>query len=99
MPAALREFRYISSDMLESHSYNNEGNVLRFINNDTTGTEKVMVPFVNLYYYPISARYLSNIQIRITTILVTKTCLSPVKLLACYTFEDATIILFPSVDL
>ena len=66
MPAALREFLYISSDMLESHSYNNGSNVLRVINNDTTGTEKVMVPFANLYYYPISARYLSNIQIGIT---------------------------------
>ena len=66
MPAALREFLYIYSDMLDSHSYNNQSNVLRVINNDTTGSEKVMVPFVNLYYYPISARYLSNIQIRIT---------------------------------
>jgi hypothetical protein len=66
MPAALREFLYIYSDMLDTHSYSNESNVLRVINNDTTGTEKVMIPFANLYYYPISARYLSNIQIRIT---------------------------------
>jgi len=66
MPAALREFLYIYSDMLDTHSYSNESNVIRVINNDTTGTEKVMIPFANLYYYPISARYLSNIQIRIT---------------------------------
>lgn len=66
MPTSTREFLYIHSDMLDSHSYNNETNVLRVINNDRAVNEKVMVSFQNLYYYPISARYLSNIQIRIT---------------------------------
>ena len=66
MPTATREFLYVHTDMLDSHSYNSETDVLRVINNDREVNEKVMVSFSNLYYYPISARYLSNIQIRIT---------------------------------
>ena len=66
MPTATREFLYVHTDMLDSHSYNSETNVLRVINNDRAVNEKVMISFPNLYYYPISARYLSNIQIRIT---------------------------------
>src|SRR3981189_1797474 len=66
MPTATREFLYLHTDMLDSHSYNSETDVLRVINNDRAVNEKVMVSFSNLYYYPISARYLSNIQIRIT---------------------------------
>lgn len=66
MPAASREFLYVHSDMLDSNNYNNGNTVLRVINNDRAVNEKVMVSFPNLYYYPISGRYLSNIQIRIT---------------------------------
>ena len=66
MPSEVREFLYVHTDMLDSRSYNNEANVLRVINNDRAAGEKVLVSFQNLYYYPISARYLSSIQIRIT---------------------------------
>ena len=66
MPTAVREFLYMYTDMLDSRSYNNEANMLRVINNDRAAAEKVLVSFQNLYYYPISARSLSSIQIRIT---------------------------------
>jgi hypothetical protein len=66
MPAAVREFLYIHSDILSTHSYNGGSNVLRVINNDRAANDKVMITFTNLYYYPISTRFLSNIQIRIT---------------------------------
>src|SRR5271167_2046583 len=66
MPSATREFLYVHTDMLDSRSYNNESNVLRVINNDGAVNDKVMVSFQHLHYYPISVRYLSNIQIRIT---------------------------------
>ena len=66
IPTATREFFYVHSDMLDSHTYSSETNVLRVINSDRALNEKVMVSFQNFYYYPISARYLSNIQMRIT---------------------------------
>ena len=66
MPSSTREFLYVHTDMLDSHCYNSESNVLRVINNDRAVNEKVMVSFPNLYYYPISSSYLSSIQIRIT---------------------------------
>src|ERR1700727_2790621 len=65
MPAALREFLYIHSDILSTHSYNGGSNVLRVINNDRAANDKVIITFTNLYYYPISTRFLSNIQIPI----------------------------------
>src|SRR3981189_777457 len=98
MPTAIREFLYVHTDMLDSHSYNSETNVLRVINNDSAVNEKVMVSFPNLYYYPISARYLSNIQIRITDNHSAKTCRLPLKLPAYYIFDDAIIILFHSAN-
>src|SRR5438477_6659795 len=66
MPASVREFLFIHSNMSDSQTSKNETNVLRVINNDREAHEKVLASFVNLYYYPVSTRYLTNIQIRIT---------------------------------
>ena len=66
MPTATREFFYIRTDIINSQNYNSGGDVLRVINNDRAVNERVLISFQNFHYFPISARYLSNIQIRIT---------------------------------
>ena len=66
MPASVREFLFINSNMSDSQTSKNETNVLRVINNNREAHEKVLASFTNLYYYPVSTRYLTNIQIHIS---------------------------------
>jgi hypothetical protein len=67
MPTATREFFYLYTNIIASHTYSGAVNILRVINNNTTTpNEKIMLSFPHLYYHPISQLHIPNIQIFIT---------------------------------
>ena len=67
MPSATREFFYLYTNIISSHTYSGAINMLRVINNNTAlPNEKIMISFPHFYYHPISQLYIPNIQIRIT---------------------------------
>ena len=67
MPSATRDFFYLYTNIIASHTYSGAVNLLRIINNSTSlANEKVMVSFQHLYYHPLTQINIGNIQIRIT---------------------------------
>ena len=67
MPSATRDFFYVYTNIISSHTYSGAANILRVINNvPTLPNEKVMISFAHFYYHPIAQLHIPNIQIRIT---------------------------------
>ena len=67
MPTATREFFYIYTNIIPSHTFTGAVNKLRVINNNTVlPNEKIMINFSHYYYHPVSQLSISNIQIHIT---------------------------------
>jgi len=67
MPSATREFFYLYTNIISSHTYSGAINMLRVINNNTAlPNEKIMISFPHFYYHPITQLHISNIHIRIT---------------------------------
>jgi hypothetical protein len=67
LPSATREFFYLYTNIIASHTYSGAINMLRVINNNTSlPNEKIMISFQHLYYHPLTQFFIPNIQIRIT---------------------------------
>ena len=67
LPSATREFFYLFTNIIASHTFSGAVNMLRVINNNTAlPNEKILISFPHFYYHPITQLVISNIQIRIT---------------------------------
>src|SRR5271156_1892074 len=61
--SANRPFLYVCSDVVLPHLINSdEYFLLRIINNNASESEKVMLSFPTLHYYPVCRRYISKIR-------------------------------------
>ena len=67
MPSATREFLYVYTNIIPSHTYSGATNILRVINNNSSApNERVMITFPNFYYHLINQLHITNIRISIT---------------------------------
>jgi hypothetical protein len=67
LPSATREYFYLYTNIIESHTYSGAVNILRIINNNTSlPNDKIMLTIRHFYYHPISQLHIPSIRIRIT---------------------------------
>ena len=67
LPSATRDFFYVYTSIISSHTFSGATNIFRVINNVLAQpNEKVLISFSHFYYHPIVHQHIPNIQIRIT---------------------------------